>query len=127
MIRRPPRSTRTDTLFPYTTLFRSRQRLLQVLVELVEELGRGQPLLVRPDEQRQILGHVAGLDRVDADLLQGRGEVADVRRAVELAATVQAARPGEDRRYRVGLGLLATLVLAVVARPRAVRPPRLRP
>src|SRR3546814_3090192 len=24
MIRRPPRSTRTDTLFPYTTLFRSR-------------------------------------------------------------------------------------------------------
>src|SRR3546814_2305895 len=27
MIRRPPRSTRTDTLFPYTTLFRSDLRL----------------------------------------------------------------------------------------------------
>src|SRR3546814_4268294 len=27
MIRRPPKSTRTDTLFPYTTLFRSRPRL----------------------------------------------------------------------------------------------------
>src|SRR3546814_8319760 len=27
MIRRPPRSTRTDTLFPYTTLFRSLHRL----------------------------------------------------------------------------------------------------
>src|SRR3546814_5577644 len=26
MIRRPPRSTRTDTLFPYTTLFRSLRR-----------------------------------------------------------------------------------------------------
>src|SRR3546814_15531587 len=26
MIRRPPRSTRTDTLVPYTTLFRSRER-----------------------------------------------------------------------------------------------------
>src|SRR3546814_1132592 len=26
MIRRPPRSTRTDTLFPYTTLFRSAHR-----------------------------------------------------------------------------------------------------
>src|SRR3546814_8672713 len=26
MIRRPPRSTRTDTLFPYTTLFRSHSR-----------------------------------------------------------------------------------------------------
>src|SRR3546814_4213555 len=29
MIRRPPRSTRTDTLFPYTTLFRSQAALLQ--------------------------------------------------------------------------------------------------
>src|SRR3546814_10976262 len=28
MIRRPPRSTRTDTLFPYTTLFRSLDRVL---------------------------------------------------------------------------------------------------
>src|SRR3546814_20034699 len=28
MIRRPPRSTRTDTLFPYTTLFRSSDRHL---------------------------------------------------------------------------------------------------
>src|SRR3546814_1287772 len=28
MIRRPPRSTRTDTLFPYTTLFRSKLLLL---------------------------------------------------------------------------------------------------
>src|SRR3546814_1165948 len=27
MIRRPPRSTRTDTLFPYTTLFRSQLQL----------------------------------------------------------------------------------------------------
>src|SRR3546814_7874868 len=29
MIRRPPRSTRTDTLFPYTTLFRSIDTLLE--------------------------------------------------------------------------------------------------
>src|SRR3546814_4556967 len=28
MIRRPPRSTRTDTLFPYTTLFRSPRRTI---------------------------------------------------------------------------------------------------
>src|SRR3546814_4321101 len=37
MIRRPPRSTRTDTLFPYTTLFRSTRELRvqrPVLVEL---------------------------------------------------------------------------------------------
>src|SRR3546814_9803523 len=28
MLRRPPRSTRTDTLFPYTTLFRSREAVI---------------------------------------------------------------------------------------------------
>src|SRR3546814_6608228 len=33
MIRRPPRSTRTDTLFPYTTLFRS--HLKKVIAEIV--------------------------------------------------------------------------------------------
>eukprot|EP01025_Chloroclados_australasicus_P068023 TRINITY_DN9435_c1_g1_i5.p4 TRINITY_DN9435_c1_g1~~TRINITY_DN9435_c1_g1_i5.p4 ORF type:complete len:136 (-),score=6.57 TRINITY_DN9435_c1_g1_i5:936-1343(-) len=31
MIRRPPRSTRTDTLFPYTTLFRSNQFRWQIV------------------------------------------------------------------------------------------------
>src|SRR3546814_10333301 len=31
MIRRPPRSTRTDTLFPYTTLFRSSNRKEKVM------------------------------------------------------------------------------------------------
>src|SRR3546814_20351607 len=42
MIRRPPRSTRTDTLFPYTTLFRSivattdAQHLVRRCVEAVE-------------------------------------------------------------------------------------------
>src|SRR3546814_12065025 len=35
MLRQPPRSTRTDTLFPYTTLFRSKlkQRAIEVLVD----------------------------------------------------------------------------------------------
>src|SRR3546814_16769808 len=46
MIRRPPRSTRTDTLFPYTTLFRS--PLEQRLDDPVERVGRdGQR--VRPE------------------------------------------------------------------------------
>src|SRR3546814_12227601 len=31
MIRRPPRSTRTDTLFPYTTLFRSPGEIMKLL------------------------------------------------------------------------------------------------
>src|SRR3546814_2603971 len=36
MIRRPPRSTRTDTLFPYTTLFRSFLDGVTWIVEAVE-------------------------------------------------------------------------------------------
>src|SRR3546814_9432190 len=31
MIRRPPRSTRTDTLFPYTTLFRSKSYIVRII------------------------------------------------------------------------------------------------
>src|SRR3546814_9941416 len=38
MIRRPPRSTRTDTLFPYTTLFRSAPS-----AQLLESTGRIPP------------------------------------------------------------------------------------
>src|SRR3546814_20271116 len=41
MIRRPPRSTRTDTLFPYTTLFRSHH----------------QPSVAGGDVDRQVPGH----------------------------------------------------------------------
>src|SRR3546814_7151169 len=40
MIRRPPRSTRTDTLFPYTTLFRSVYNGATSLPVLVEALAR---------------------------------------------------------------------------------------
>src|SRR3546814_5736929 len=38
MIRRPPRSTRTDTLFPYTTLFRS--KVHQEKGEVIQHIGR---------------------------------------------------------------------------------------
>src|SRR3546814_2174839 len=36
MIRRPPRSTRTDTLFPYTTLFRSPARFASTTSQRVD-------------------------------------------------------------------------------------------
>src|SRR3546814_12113352 len=41
MIRRPPRSTRTDTLFPYTTLFRSDEAAV-VEIGPYRQLGRGE-------------------------------------------------------------------------------------
>src|SRR3546814_13531527 len=55
MIRRPPRSTRTDTLFPYTTLFRSPELLLQAYAVGVFPMaeGRDDPRLffVDPDHR----------------------------------------------------------------------------
>src|SRR3546814_11574051 len=40
MIRRPPRSTRTDTLFPYTTLFRSLEQLEAAGFRVIPITGR---------------------------------------------------------------------------------------
>src|SRR3546814_10598248 len=40
MIRRPPRSTRTDTLFPYTTLFRSRKNAREKVATLLLDMRR---------------------------------------------------------------------------------------
>src|SRR3546814_11912799 len=48
MIRRPPRSTRTDTLFPYTTLFRS----VRVSPELRAMMGRPQGEQEHDDAER---------------------------------------------------------------------------
>src|SRR3546814_9420677 len=43
MIRRPPRSTRTDTLFPYTTLFRSERADLRLVIASLRGCGRRRP------------------------------------------------------------------------------------
>src|SRR5262249_43053305 len=85
---------------------------LEVLVQLVQELPRRHPGLVGTYEQRQVLGHLAGFDRVDAHLLQPLGELLYVGRAVELASIPETARPGIDRGDRIGGCLLALLVLA---------------
>src|SRR3546814_20682893 len=58
MIRRPPRSTRTDTLFPYTTLFRSEARRHRVhggpgaSLELLHKRGREPRQPVPPQLRR---------------------------------------------------------------------------
>src|SRR3546814_4511526 len=71
MIRRPPRSTRTDTLFPYTTLFRSAEagEATRGLLPLGDRLGRGRPHL------HQGVLHL--LDHQADDLLRLFGTVED--------------------------------------------------
>src|SRR3546814_193443 len=61
MIRRPPRSTRTDTLFPYTTLFRSIDRIRC----LVSGPGRGDRRLARPRAVPSYMGTAATQIRPD--------------------------------------------------------------
>src|SRR3546814_7760594 len=85
MIRRPPRSTRTDTLFPYTTLFRSPQ--LDGLVALdrqdavpvVARAGVDERVAIRIDGDRA-LDQVTGAER-GQQLLAGLG-VQEVDRSV---------------------------------------------
>src|SRR3546814_11799985 len=116
MIRRPPRSTRTDTLFPYTTLFRSRVGRAAEAVVAVVAAGDGH---LQRIEDRHVEFDECGLD-VTADLGQVVLRVArrtahpcvaqrGVRRAVELvllAAQVHAAGRSEER--RVGKGCVST-------------------
>src|SRR3546814_1105104 len=97
MIRRPPRSTRTDTLFPYTTLCRSQpEAALQPLggaqdaVDQLGAVGRGEGERLAEHAQ----GHRAGPGFV-AFVGQLHGPPGDVERAVELAALHQ--RFGEPR------------------------------
>src|SRR3546814_4000485 len=55
MIRRPPRSTRTDTLFPYTTLFRSKAADRRAVVELDQEIvgDTEMPIVAREQDRRR--------------------------------------------------------------------------
>src|SRR3546814_6667435 len=54
MIRRPPRSTRTDTLLPYTTLFRSGWKTILSTFSRVRDGSAGTVAAVRLDEPRRL-------------------------------------------------------------------------
>src|SRR3546814_14629888 len=68
MIRRPPRSTRTDTLLPYTTLFRSgRPGGVEQVDELVHLADDQRPLLVVDAVRRTVAVALGGVEEpVDA-------------------------------------------------------------
>src|SRR3546814_2701013 len=71
MIRRPPRSTRTDTLFPYTTLFRSPHYVRRELVVERDAPGR---LLGR----NRFLSRHRQVDGRAGDESNGEGRVAEL-------------------------------------------------
>src|SRR3546814_17206781 len=72
MIRRPPRSTRTDTLFPYTTLFRSNDKnVLPFRIDYINTIKAGAAIhdkqvsaiateraLLAPERISQVAGYI---------------------------------------------------------------------
>src|SRR3546814_7056744 len=78
MRRRPPRSTRTDTLFPYTTLFRSseQEQLFERVERLVDAAGRREGAVIialRPPRAAMLLD--AGVSVIGAQQDEGEAFV----------------------------------------------------
>src|SRR3546814_8566310 len=118
MIRRPPRSTRTDTLFPYTTLFRSRafvdRHLQHVGDRLVLEFDLERfsvvafalaDVALHIDVRQEVhldLDHAVALAGFATAALDVEGEAAG-----RVAARLRLRHSGEpvpDRRERPGIG-----------------------
>src|SRR3546814_4564507 len=90
MIRRPPRSTRTDTLFPYTTLFRSvRSWLKDTLAKIADQWDdwRRQQNVESDDEQTKL-----ALETWYASL----GEQRDVKLAKKLITPILSTEHSND-------------------------------
>src|SRR3546814_12018788 len=102
MIRRPPRSTRTDTLFPYTTLFRSGGVL---------DSARAEPATGHPARPRVCRKAVRGTRH-------GRGHECALGHGAGPAPKAARACPAVDARGRAG-GLRPTV--ARVEQPGAAR------
>src|SRR3546814_13388752 len=96
MIRRPPRSTRTDTLFPYTTLFRSPAILER------GACGGDRQVDIRPPGTWNLIqnGSVAWGDVVEHRAIRGRHVAAVDDEAVDRKSVVS----GKSVSVRVDLG-----------------------
>src|SRR3546814_20206766 len=121
MLRRPPRSTRTDTLFPYTTLCRS--------TDEVRALG-ALPGVIVTGEVPDVRPWLAAADAVVAPLLLARGVQNKLLEAMAMARPVVAsaaaatgidAMPGEHLLVANGTDKMADAVCALFDdRPAAV-------
>src|SRR3546814_1970034 len=93
MIRQPPRSTRTDTLFPYTALLRSSATIQgehpQVIAAVLSHLDAGlaaEVLQLMPEDmQADMMYRVATLDSIQPDAL------AELERVMQKQITANAA------------------------------------
>src|SRR3546814_21099420 len=104
MIRRPPRSTRTDTLFPYTTLFRSNLsaegrgvRAEHEVAQAAAELRPEDPLSGRGEEDKpQALLDLLGAADQDRAARLGRHREAPAASQDGILARSEARRVGKE-------------------------------
>src|SRR3546814_19157363 len=132
MIRRPPRSTRTDTLFPYTTLFRSRlvaaleraialEQMDDVAVRIAEHLHFD----VAGREDIFLDQHAIVAERAGGIALARLQRVGELLRRIDAATPLSAAAPDcigehpQDDPIRPGLPVIGVRNLAeLTLRPR---------
>src|SRR3546814_17035415 len=103
MIRRPPISTRTDTLFPYATLFRSLQVAEQLSDYLLdggitnalnvpslsaEEAPKLKPYMALAEELGSLVGQLEG-DRIQSVSVEGAGHAAELNQKPTTAAVLE--------------------------------------
>ena len=69
--------------------------VLQLFIEGAQERFGRHPGLIWADERREVLGHLACLDGIDADAFERFGETDDIGCIVETAAMREPARPSE--------------------------------
>src|SRR3546814_10945562 len=132
MIRRPPKSTRTDTLLPYTTLFRSGKRYATTVREVVDLYDIDYDALATydpsgpfaSDSQKQlgiyIQDQIRFYDRVSLVLGARRDRVTSSTGKKENATTFRAGIIGE-----IGVGFSPFFSYTEIGR--AARRERLRP
>src|SRR3546814_12921308 len=93
MIRRPPRSTRTDTRFPYTTLFRScynrfaQWRKAGVWDHLMDAITAA---------------HDGAIQMIDSTSVRAHQQAATAKRGVQITVSVDHAARSEERREGKG-------------------------
>src|SRR3546814_12450078 len=110
MLRRPPRSTRTDTLFPYTTLFRSALAELDHLpLGQGELVGASVPLLSKADLLEHLICQRPGSGPALAQHRGGEQNLSDGHAREEACALEAPRRPLVSQHVR----LLARHVLTL--------------
>src|SRR3546814_3668524 len=100
MILRPPRSTRTDTLFPYTTLFRSRERADRARLQLQCRLS--QPF---PGHPAARAGAVARSIRAHRAHLATAGEASPAASGIHRAGVMESGFIALGDSYTIGEGV----------------------